>query len=71
MLRVPEELGPPRIIPHRHPRHPRHWYSASSMWFDSDNPMFKNMMNNPDLQEQVNKVDALEADVKLWREYIF
>ena len=41
------------------------------MWFDSDNPMFKNMMNNPDLQEQVNKVDALEAGVKLWREYMF
>ena len=32
------------------------------MWFDSDNPMFKNMMNNPDLQEQVNKVEQATSN---------
>ena len=32
---------------------------AESMYGNfADNPMFKNMMNNPDLQEQVNKVEA-------------
>ena len=36
---------------------------AESMYGNfADNPMFKNMMNNPDLQEQVNKVEQATAN---------